>query len=261
MFSILGVSKEEQLRRAENVFILNREGIPAYKDVVAICEEKDPQQFYIGNKVVNMCDEIRISSDFDLGWLTPLKDGARQLNWGDHFIRYKKQGPDIIAVAVSRTKDVNKDEDLKYTFFKMDLNQKSVTGPVHDGDPLQPGTTNFSSKIYHDRCIDIFKRFLIFMELTDITEVLVPPGSKHGTRKAPDNLMNTAKMPVTVVSTNWNKKIIKAGEIEVVSHLRRQRWGPGFTQVKPIIIEEFVKKGYNLKAKKETSEKIKRKKR
>lgn len=248
--TLFGLSPERQLQLAENAFIHNRRDIPPFKDIVKLCEEQQPRQYYMARKVVNMCEEIKISSDFDLGWLTPLKDGIRQLNWGEHLIRYSKQGPNIVAVAVSGFKNLKNIQDFKFTFFGMDLNKKTVTGPVMEGDPMRQGG-GFSSKIYHDRCVDTLQRFLVFMELSDIKEVIVPAGKKHGTRKADDNLMNTAKVPVTVVSSNWNKKIIRVGDIEVSSHLRRQRWGPGLTQIRPIIIEEFVKKSYNLKAGKE----------
>jgi hypothetical protein len=251
LFEILGVSKEEQMKRAEKVFLDNPTGIPEFRDIVKICDAPNAKQFYITDKVVKMCEEIKISSDFDLTWLSPLKDGLRQLNWGGNLIKYNKQGKDIIAVAVSAYKDLENKDDYKYTFFKMDLETKSITNPLTNGNPIGQGGQLFSSIDYHARCIDLLNRFLIFMELSEITEQVVEPGKKHGTKKSYDNLMNTSKTPVTVVGSNWNKRIIRVGDIEVSSHLRRQRWGPGFSQVRPIIIEEFTKKGYNLKPAKE----------
>lgn len=92
-----------------------------------------------------------------------------------------------------------------------------------------------------------------FMYLTENDEIELAPGKKYGSKKSPDNILNTTNFPVTIVNSRWNTAVSRNEAFGVSGHFRVQPCGPGRSDSKLIFIEPFEKTGYHRKAKKETS--------
>lgn len=86
-------------------------------------------------------------------------------------------------------------------------------------------------------------RLILFTELSDIETVVIAPGQSSGTKREGKHL-NESQVPVTIVDSSWNKKIVRENGFTVRGHLRLQPYGPGMQYRKYIYIDEFEKKGY-----------------
>jgi len=221
--------------------------IPDFSEVISLLSENGCRHYYITGSVLEMCRKIKVQEPFDLEWLAPIPDGRRQLNFGNQFIRYQKNGARIVAHAASYDEDPQtKNKGIRYTFFNMDLEHKQISG-VELGDDYNDKNILTNYLDFDTTSRRLFFQLVSFMELADVQEVLVAPGAKHGVKKAPDNLLNNERFPITVVNTSWNKIIRREG-FSVDGHLRNQRWGPGLSRRRWVWIDPFHKNGYNLNA-------------
>jgi hypothetical protein len=90
-----------------------------------------------------------------------------------------------------------------------------------------------------------FIRFLLFMELGEITiNVVHPNGKVKFGKSGEDKIKNEAGLDAILVTTNWNKITVVQGEIPVRGHTRVQPCGVGRSDYKLIWINDFVKQGY-----------------
>lgn len=210
-----------------------------------LLSEDKCRQFLITGEVLDMCEKIRVKEPFEVEWLSQVKDGKRQLNFGDTFIRYEKKDGVIFAMGAKNKKLENGQHYLSYTFFKFDLNLKRVSGKSSPDDfdvkPPIPHATfdDFAKKTLY--------QLIMYMELADIEEIFVSPGRSHGVKKSPNKLFNDSHIPMTVVTTGWNK-IIRTTGFDVNGFFKKQHWGPKNQYRKLIWIDPFHKEGYNLGA-------------
>lgn len=86
-------------------------------------------------------------------------------------------------------------------------------------------------------------KLLCFMFLTDNDEVIVPPGTKYGTKKE-GKVINTLKVPITIVNSRWNTTVIRTEKFGVRGHFALRWAGQGHTLAKIVFIEPYEKKGY-----------------
>jgi len=97
---------------------------------------------------------------------------------------------------------------------------------------------------------EFFTKLLLFIELSEIEVVEVKPNQKIkinpvAGRNFDNKLKNESGIPVTLVSTNWNKIIIVGqNEFTVSGHFRFQPYGPSRSLEKLIWIDEFKKKPF-----------------
>ena len=84
---------------------------------------------------------------------------------------------------------------------------------------------------------------LIFIEFSDLTEVLLKPNQSICTKKQ-GKYLNDSKNNFILVDSKWNNIIISSGVFGVSGHFRLQRVGKDKQEVKLIYIKEFVKNGY-----------------
>lgn len=122
--------------------------------------------------------------------------------------------------------------DNTFDFFFYDKKNETVS-------------TNWHEMRKYDELI--FK-ILCFFYLSENTEVVVPPGQSHGTRKS-GKVLNDTPVPVTIVNSNWNVTSVRTEGFDVSGHFRLQ---PTKTGVKMIFINPFRKHGYIRHAKNES---------
>lgn len=94
---------------------------------------------------------------------------------------------------------------------------------------------------------------MVFVELSKekVRLVDIKPNEKHGNILKGTQIKNHTDITITKVDSLWNVKSISFGEFKVSGHFRLQRCGVGFSDVKLIYIDEFVKTQYIRKSKKE----------
>ena len=102
---------------------------------------------------------------------------------------------------------------------------------------------------YGEDICNLFQ-LLVFTELAETEIVELAPGKKFGTRKQ-GKYLNETKSNVIVVDANWNKYVFTSEGFNVRGHFRWQPCGVDRQQRKLIFIEEFQKKGYSRRPKKE----------
>lgn len=250
----LGLSPQEVMDELQKYKVLENLQFPDFREVTELMTTQNCRQYYVTEPVLNMSSKIKVKEPFDLEWLSPVQDGVKQYNFGNNLIRYGKTGDRMVVLAVAIEKIDTDISELKYTFFNLDLDKNKISGKHINDDYDARG-----SKVTHDdfdaSSRKLFFQLITFMELAEIQQVVVAPGRKHGTKKQPDNLLNTGRFPITIVNTNWNKKIITEG-FPVDGHLRKQAWGPSFSKRRLIWIDPFEKKGYNLEAGKLKDQKL-----
>ncbi|WP_126247977.1 hypothetical protein [Chitinophaga rhizosphaerae] len=210
-----------------------------------LLSEQDCKHYLIMNSVLEMGEKVRVKEPFELEWLNQVSDGKRQLSFGDTFIRYEKSGNRINALAARNSKTSEGSSYLSYSFFNFDLAQKSISEHYAADDydngapmPLKDFDAYAKTTLY---------QLIIFMELADIEEVILPPGRSHGVRKNQEKVLNDARFPITKVTTSWNK-VIRTSGFDVRGHIRKQRWGPQNKYRKLIWIDQFHKEGCSIGA-------------
>jgi len=87
---------------------------------------------------------------------------------------------------------------------------------------------------------------IVFIDLSkdNIKLSYIEPRGKIGTFSKNDILKNETKVGVYRVDSLWNVNTIGIGEYKVRGHFRLQRCGVGYSEVKLIYIDEFIKTHY-----------------
>jgi hypothetical protein len=94
---------------------------------------------------------------------------------------------------------------------------------------------------------------IVFIELSKekVKLVDIKPKQKYGNFLKGTEIKNQTGITITKVHSSWNVKSISVGEFKVRGHFRLQRCGVGYSDVKLIYIDEFVKTQYIRKSTKE----------
>jgi hypothetical protein len=87
---------------------------------------------------------------------------------------------------------------------------------------------------------------IVFIDLSkdNVKLSYIEPKGKIGTFSKNDILKNETKIGAYRVDSLWNVNTIGIGEFKVSGHFRLQRCGVGYSEVKLIFIEDFVKTHY-----------------
>lgn len=217
-----------------------------YSEISNFMRQTDCQHYYITKPVLELCSKLRVKEPYDVEWLSPLPDGTRQLNFPGNFIRYSKTGNRIVALAAYS--DTDKGMPTAFTAFNFDLEKKklSSTEILDDYDEQNASLGGDYDAVAKKQ----FFQLITFMELAPIEEITIPVGTKHGTKKSPENLLNTQRFPITVVNSSWNKVIRRQGVIDVGGHFRKQAYGPQYSKRRLIYILPFSYESFPLEAQK-----------
>lgn len=98
--------------------------LPNIEEVASLMVERECRRYYVTNRVLQNCSKLKYPEPFDLRSLSEMRDGKRQLNFGDQFFRYEKSS-NIINVLAGK-KDAGSELGMIYSFFKVDLNEKAI---------------------------------------------------------------------------------------------------------------------------------------
>lgn len=93
-------------------------------------------------------------------------------------------------------------------------------------------------------------KLMCFIYLSDIEEIIIPPGVKYGTKKT-GHMINEIRTNITIINSRWNVSSVKSEGFAVAGHFRLQPFGEGRTERRIQWIDPFEKTGYNRKATKE----------
>ena len=126
---------------------------------------------------------------------------------------------------------------VMYNSFKINPLDNRVQYPPNQADYL------------NDKNFSTFLKLLIFVEYSELSEVVIKPNRTHGTQKT-GKYLNGTDSDVVLVDSTWNSIIIRKEGFGVSGHLRMQKCGINREDVKLIYISEYVKEGYIRGAKK-----------
>lgn len=194
---------------------------------------EDLQHYYMTNEVMQLSVRVKLPDPLKLEWLISGRDGKRQFNYGDSFIRYVKKDSLITVLAASHIVESNGTHRMPYAAFTVDIANEKIIVPEDD---------------FSKAALTAFFQMYIFTELTDIEEEEVRPGKKSGTRSDNDQLKNDELFTITKIKTNWVKTLVSNNAIDVTGYLRIQRYGPGNEKRKLIWISPHTRRGFTIRA-------------
>jgi hypothetical protein len=91
----------------------------------------------------------------------------------------------------------------------------------------------------------------VFKKYAEVETIIVPPLQRkkfNGFKQ-----VNDTKLNICYLDSKWFRNIIRNEDFNVRGHLRLQPFGRGRAERRPIWINEFVKHGYTLQARKKTA--------
>jgi hypothetical protein len=200
------------------------------KLVENITESDRFTDYYITNTVKDIASSIKITEDFDYRLLSTIPAQHSTYLLGEsRFVRFYIADDNIYIIYVEFNRSTSW---LNYEMFRID----TVAGVIHGAS---------------DRCIDLAReltQFLVFVNLSEVDTVFLPPNRKVGTRQ--NGYKNSSAYRVTVVDSSWNKFVVRTEGFGVSGHLRLQAHGKNFGLRKLIWIDSYDKQGYKRNPKK-----------
>jgi hypothetical protein len=120
---------------------------------------------------------------------------------------------------------------------------------------LQKDFKEDSTTFFLNNITELFIRSIIFIDLSKDRVKLVDIKSKgsYGNILKENYIKNELNGEITIVDSLWNTGIISVGEFKVRGHFRLQRCGIGYSEVKLIYIDEFIKTHYIRRSSRELS--------
>lgn len=221
--------------------IKNGVDTPQVTGLVHLLSPDQNKTYYISKPVIDSLDLFDTTKALSIdGWMVfkelpsfkdtyilPLEDNACIRVWKDDKILW------ICHINFSFDKDPKKRKmgvgTAYWVMFWINLDTGELCGHFSHED-----TKDIAPFIY---------ALLCFIKLSDHDEIVVPAGSKHGTRKE-GKLINSTKQPITIVNSRWNTTVRMIDSFPVRGHLRLQPYGEGNKLRKLIFIEPFTKNGY-----------------
>ncbi len=200
--------------------------------------------FYFTESAVEECEKVHIT-EFDTDWLRDAPDDKRQLNWGDHFIRYEKKDNRIIATAASFTRRQQR-KYLLHSFFVFDLNAPKVQyDAVADlvKDQCEKDGAEDETRKFEEKMRALLYKMITFLDLIPLKKIALPKWgcleneSSDEVKKA-EPVYNNQNIPLTVVTVtaNWNASIY-IEQTEVKDYHKNVLCGKGKTK----IVRRFIK--------------------
>lgn len=101
---------------------------------------------------------------------------------------------------------------------------------------------------YMKKRSDYIYKLLVFIYFSEISEEILKPGQKKGTKKI-GKVLNSLKHDITIIDSKWNITSIRNEAFGVSGHYAIRWCGVGKTDPRVVWINPFVKNGYVRKAK------------
>lgn len=154
----------------------------------------------------------------------------------DRFYRVMLKNDEVFVLLVKRELRENNIYYINYTSFKiMPLKDLVIFPNNQDG-------------YMTDNDFMDFLKLLIFVEYSELEEVLLRPKQSFGTKKE-GKYLNESERNFIIVDSSWNKIIVKTENFGVSGHFRWQPIGVNREDRKLVYISEYLKKGYVKKPK------------
>ena len=160
----------------------------------------------------------------------------------------------------------NKDEQ-KVRFCSMQGIDKYITaveqgswpyGGVEGALYVQEGNFDNTAESFENYrygyCTQMIIQFLMFLQTVDIETKIIdgrPGKGQRKTKAAGKKMFNELPFTLEIIDSTFYQRIVRTEGFKVSTHLRWQPYGPGLSKKKLILIDEFEKKGYTRRAKKE----------
>ena len=124
---------------------------------------------------------------------------------------------------------------------------------IEEGSPV-----NFwLSKSTNLQAIDLFSipfaiwGLAIFKKHADVDTIIVPPFKRNKTNGI--KRVNDTKLPIYYLDSRWFNTIVRDEDFDVKGHFRLQACGKAFSERKRIWIDNFIKHGYTIHARKQVA--------
>jgi hypothetical protein len=214
----------------------DEESAPFRKQWLDILSDEGNKNLLFSQTAIDVCKNIKLTK-FEPAILKIKKSKKITLLIDDNkFYRVAISEDEIMALCIKKTVMPNNQYYVSYDSFKIYPKLNTVSFPM--GDYMK-------SEMFLE-----FIKMLIFIEFSDVTEVLLKPNQSIGTKKE-GKYLNDSKNNFILVDSKWNNIIVSSGVFGVSGHFRLQRVGKDKQEVKLIYIKEFVKNGYVRGLKKE----------
>ena len=222
------------------------------KDTKELFRDYNCKHYYLTESAVVECEKVNIT-ELDMEWLRDAEDGKRQLNWGDHFIRYQKKGDKIIAVAASFTHR----QECKYllhTFFVFDLNTPKLPfDPIAEilKEQCEKDLDDYP-KEFEEKMRMLLYKMITFLDLIPLKQITLPKWGVLETDSSSSNQTNlidpvynneNVQITVVTVNANWNCSVF-IEETWVEGHWRDYLCGKKRSKIKRRFVKKFFRRGY-----------------
>jgi hypothetical protein len=207
-----------------------------------ISNKTDYKNFIITDTAKEIAGTIKIGEKFNYKLLNTIKPQRSTYLLGEtRFVRFEITDGNIFIFYVQTTKPLHEGNvEIYYRMFRID----TFLGTINMQDDVSPDVRQEMMNVAEELI-----RLLIFINLSDVEFIHLPPSRKVGTRKS-GSFKNDTKLNITVVDSSWNKFIIRTEEFNVKGHLRLQACGVNFSERKLTWINPYKKEGYVRKPKK-----------
>lgn len=216
------------------------------KEVWNLTRNYNNKNYLMTEASLKVAERIKINEDkFDGKMFSglPLNRKISILIDSGLFYRYMVQQDSILCMMCEGTYTVTNGvrvlTGVDYNSFR--INTK-------DGWLSFPKDNPFQNKNFQN-----FLKYLIFLEFSTLETVCLKPSQKNHVSRKIGKVVNESSNDVVIVDSTWNT-IIKVGSFNVSGHLRLQCCGVGKQGRKLIYIEEYAKKGYCRRSKKQIIE-------
>jgi len=205
-----------------------------YSEITTILLSKNVTHYYLCAPVINFSQKIKIKDHYQFQWLKQIPDQMAQYSFGNSLIRFQKKGSRIVAFFATNIVYGNGDHNTEFCSLNIDVFWNEINKPE----------TEFGATSY-----TLLLQLLTFIELSEVEEITIEPGHKHGVQKSPDRLLNETPFQITIVNTRWAQKVYRPGEFIVMPHQRWQPMGPRSNPYwKVIWIDTYTKNGLTIQA-------------
>ena len=188
--------------------------------------ETNPGKCMVITSTVEICaGVIRMGEGFTTGILKKLWPGTTTLLMGrDEFAKVVRKGTSVMGYYWNQKTDIAFE-------FGFDLETEGYYFPH-----TQKEAFNRIAKI------------LTFILLGDIETLFLDPGKSNNKPKNSGKIINTSRVPVTIVDSRWNTIVVRTDGFGVRGHFRLQPCGTGRADRKLVWIAAFEKHGYTRRA-------------
>lgn len=198
--------------------------------LTAVCDNLfrgKSDSYLLSKSAKEVVEYILVKKDFDLTIIKQLHRKSVSILYSkDEFIRYDIFGDHMVMLCA----EAGDGGQHRHSVFYIDLTKNME----------QPAVWQ-SAEIQYSWLVR-FVKAVLFLELTEPSFLFVPAGKKNSSR--PIGYTNTSKSPVTVVTSTWNKYIVRGDGFGVSGHFRAQRVGVGRRDVRLVWVNPYHKNGY-----------------